>query len=143
MTRPTWGKYFMNMAIAASTRSTCPRASVGAVLVKWDKYYVTSGFNGAKSGDPHCVDVGCDLVDGHCKRAVHAEANAIDIAKNILGIKRLSTMSIYCTHAPCVACAQLIFDNGINKVFYLNAYMPTDGIDYLDELSIQVERIIL
>lgn len=48
MTRPTWHEYFMNMALTASMRSTCPRASVGAVIVKWDKYPVATGYNGAK-----------------------------------------------------------------------------------------------
>lgn len=141
MKRLTWHEYFMGMAIAASMRSTCPRAQVGAVIVKWGKYPVSTGFNGSASGQPHCTDIGCDMQKGHCRRAVHAEANAIRIAKDVLGIPSLAGMSIYCTHAPCIGCANAILNSGIDKVFYLNAYGSTDGLDYLSNYKIQVEGI--
>ncbi len=66
----------MEIARTVATRSTCPRAGVGAVLTR-ERRILTTGYNGAPRGVPHCLDVGCPMVDGHCQRATHAEANAI------------------------------------------------------------------
>lgn len=74
--RPDWDLYFIRIAKEVASRSTCKRAAVGAVIVK-DNYIISTGYNGAPAGMAHCEDVGCDVVDGHCKRTVHAETNAI------------------------------------------------------------------
>lgn len=76
MERPDWHEYFINIAREVASRSTCPRASVGAVIVK-DHRIITTGYNGAPSGEPHCIDDGCIVVDNHCQRAIHAEVNAV------------------------------------------------------------------
>ncbi len=77
MSRLTEHEYFMQIAIAASQRSTCPRKSVGAILVR-NKLIVSTGYNGSARGLPHCIEAGC-LQDGHghCQRVVHAEINCI------------------------------------------------------------------
>lgn len=78
--RPSWRDYYLNLAKDVSSRATCPRAQVGAVIVL-DNRILTTGYNGALAGQPHCTKVGCDirLINGveHCNRAVHAEVNAI------------------------------------------------------------------
>jgi dCMP deaminase len=61
--RQDWDSYFMNMAIQASTRATCPRKSVGSVIVK-DKHVISTGYNGSIPGGAHCTDVGCMMEDG-------------------------------------------------------------------------------
>lgn len=76
MTRPNWDLYFIRIAKEVASRATCPRAAVGAVIVK-DNRILSTGYNGAPAGQPHCEDVGCEIVDGHCHTAVHAESNAI------------------------------------------------------------------
>lgn len=76
MPRPDWDLFFIRIAKEVSSRSTCPRAAVGAVIVK-DNNIISTGYNGAPAGEPHCLDVGCKIVDGHCTRATHAEENAI------------------------------------------------------------------
>ena len=76
MTRPDWDLYFIKIAKEVASRSTCPRAAVGAVIVK-DNRILATGYNGAPEGEPHCEDVGCLMVDNHCQRAIHAETNAI------------------------------------------------------------------
>jgi dCMP deaminase len=53
--RPSWDKYFMNLAEQVSTRGTCDRKQVGAVLVL-DKRVIATGYNGSISGQPHCSD---------------------------------------------------------------------------------------
>ncbi|MBP1621531.1 MAG: dCMP deaminase, partial [Acidobacteria bacterium] len=74
--RVSWDRYFMNLAVQAATRSTCPRKEVGAVIVR-DKGILATGYNGSLRGLPHCTEVGCLIENGHCVRTVHAEANAI------------------------------------------------------------------
>ncbi|HNU98064.1 MAG TPA: deaminase, partial [Candidatus Syntrophosphaera thermopropionivorans] len=56
--RPSWQQYFMQMAFLASTRSTCLRRQVGAVLVK-DNQILSTGYNGSPKGVRHCAEVGC------------------------------------------------------------------------------------
>ena len=74
--RIDWHPYFMNIAKEVSSRSTCPRKHVGAVIVR-DRRILSTGYNGSLRGLAHCDDVGCLMEDGHCIATVHAEANAI------------------------------------------------------------------
>lgn len=76
MTRPTWDEYFLSIAREVAKRATCPRASIGAVLVVGHRVIAT-GYNGAASGEAHCLDIGCQMEDNHCQRAIHAEVNAV------------------------------------------------------------------
>jgi len=62
-----------------SKLGTCKRAKVGALIVR-DGRIISTGYNGSPPGFPHCEDVGCEMVDGHCIRTTHAEANAIAFA---------------------------------------------------------------
>jgi dCMP deaminase len=81
--RPSWDSYFMQIAHLVKTRATCPRRSVGALIVR-DKHILCTGYNGAPKGIQHCPElgpthdwpVGC-LRAGHCIRALHAEQNAL------------------------------------------------------------------
>ena len=57
MNRPTIDEYFMAMAHLVSERSTCLRRKVGAVMVK-NKQVLSTGYNGAPKGLPHCEDLG-------------------------------------------------------------------------------------
>jgi len=82
MTRPNWDLYFIQIAIAVAARSTCKRASVGAVITRHN-WILSTGYNGAPAGAPHCLEVGCIVKNDHCVRAVHAEINAINHAKEL------------------------------------------------------------
>lgn len=119
MTRPNWNSYFMKIAQTIAQRSTCDRANVGAVLVK-DKRILTTEFNGSPSGLPHCDEVGHLLIDNHCQRAVHAEANAI-IQAALHGISTAGA-SCYVTHYPCFICCKLLINAGISEIFYDQKY---------------------
>jgi len=74
--RPNWTDYFINIACEVAQRATCPRAQVGAVIVK-DNRIISTGYNGAPAGEPHCIDEGCIMENNHCQRAIHAEVNAV------------------------------------------------------------------
>ncbi|MBN2712449.1 MAG: cytidine deaminase, partial [Planctomycetes bacterium] len=56
--RPDWDEYFMTIAHQVSSRSTCLRRKVGAVVVK-DKRILATGYNGAPRNMLHCADTGC------------------------------------------------------------------------------------
>lgn len=81
--RPDWDSYFFEIARIVSTRATCPRAQIGVVLVDKRHRIVSTGFNGAASGEPHCTDVGCWMYADHCVRARHAERNAVEAVREM------------------------------------------------------------
>lgn len=109
----------MDIARTVGTRATCPRASVGAVLVRQHRI-LTTGYNGAPRRTGHCTDVGCEMVGGHCLRAVHAEANAL-VQAALHGVS-LEDATAYCTHQPCINCAKLLISAGITKIVFRDPY---------------------
>ena len=92
--RVSWDTYFMNIATMVATRSTCPRKSVGAVIVKGNAI-LSTGYNGSMSGAPHCTDVGCMIENDHCVGTIHAEANAIiHAARRGLGLHGIKALGV-------------------------------------------------
>jgi dCMP deaminase len=81
---------------------------------------LTTGYNGAPRGVSHCTEVGCTLVNDHCVRATHAEANAV-VQAALHGIG-LQDATAYCTHQPCVNCSKLLISAGVRKIVYETAY---------------------
>jgi dCMP deaminase len=118
--RPGWDEYFMEVARTVATRATCPRASVGAVLVRGHRI-LTTGYNGAPRGVAHCTEVGCEMIGGHCVRSTHAEANAV-VQGALHGVS-LDEATAYCTHQPCVNCAKLLVSAGIVRIVYRDSYV--------------------
>lgn len=117
MSRISIKEYFMEIAISASKRSTCPRALVGAA-VTLDNQLVSIGYNGAPTKQPHCEDIGCNVVHGHCISVVHAEVNAILQSK-----RDIRGADLYCTHFPCFECCKVIMNAGICSVYYHFSYL--------------------
>ena len=75
-----WPEYMLKFARVAADRASCLRAHVGAVISTSDFRLVATGYNGSPAGEPECIDIGCDIVDNHCIRTIHAEQNAIAYA---------------------------------------------------------------
>lgn len=125
--RKDWDSYLMDLAKAASTRGTCNRAHVGAVIAI-DNRVIATGYNGSPSGLPHCDEVGHYMVDGHCCRTIHAEENAILQAAS-LGIK-VEGATMYVTHEPCMHCRKRIIQLGFKRVVYLNAYRNLHNVQF-------------
>lgn len=122
--RPKWDKYFLGIAKMVATRSTCDRRNVGAVIAK-NKVILSTGYNGAPRGMPHCDDVGHEISDGHCIRTVHAEANAVaQAARNGTSI---DGAVIYLTHSPCYDCFKMMVNAGIASVVYDEFYSSRYG----------------
>lgn len=132
-TRISWDEYFMNIAREASTRATCDRKFVGAVIVR-DKCILATGYNGSIRGLPHCDEEGHLMEDGHCVRTVHAEANAI--AQAARGGVRIDGASIYVTASPCWGCFRLIANAGIVRVVFGEFYRDPRIFEVSERLGI-------
>ena len=128
----------MNLAAQAATRSTCPRKSVGAVIVR-DKTVLSTGYNGSIRGAPHCTDVGCLMENDHCVRTVHAEANAL-VQAACHGI-RLENAQIYVTASPCFNCFKLIANAGIRSIYYGEFYRDDRVMSFAEELGIEMHLL--
>ena len=136
--RVSWKDYFMNIAREVATRSTCVRKHVGAVIVR-EKTILSTGYNGSIKGLPHCDEVGCEMVDRHCVRTTHAEANAIvQAAKN--GIQ-INQSEIYVTASPCYDCFKLIANAGIKIIYYDEFYRDKRIIEKSKEIGIQLASL--
>ena len=136
--RVSWKTYFMNIATEVATRSTCDRKHVGAVIVK-DKTILSTGYNGSIKGLPHCDEVGHEVMDDHCIRTTHAEANAIvQAAKN--GVE-INHAEIYITASPCYNCFKLIANAGVKSIYFLEFYREERIIEHAREAGIELIQL--
>ena len=128
----------MSVAELYAGRSSCLRANVGVVAIREGRI-VATGYVGAPSGMEHCTEVGCLIgPDGGCIRSVHAEANLV--AWSARTGTPLQDTTIYCTHAPCYACAKLLGNSGIVGLVYELDYRDTSGLILLLALDVEVEK---
>jgi dCMP deaminase len=133
--RESWDDYFMKLVAFISSRSTCLRRHIGALLVKEHRILAT-GYNGAPSGIPHCLEVGClrqqmNIPSGERSelcRAVHAEQNAL-LQCARFGVSTEGA-TLYCTHFPCVHCVKSLLSAKIARIVYQE--------DYPDDLAKQL-----
>lgn len=107
--------------------STCNRLKVGAVIVRKGRI-ISSGYNGAPSHLPHCGPE-CAPDGPPCKRAVHAEANAIAFAARY-GVATEGA-ALISTDSPCLECARLAINAGIRAIYYLREYRDTKPLEEL------------
>lgn len=139
--RIPWDQYFMAQSVLLSLRSTCSRLAVGATIVR-DTRIIAGGYNGSVSGDSHCIDEGCYVVDNHCVRTIHAEMNAIlQCAK--FGVPTEGA-ELYVTHFPCLQCTKMILQAGITKIHYLTDYRNDEyAIKLIEQAGVKVEKVQL
>jgi dCMP deaminase len=139
--RITRDELYWQICSALRKRSTCLRGRVGALLVV-DRRIVATGYNGAPPGAPHCFEQGCDVDSnvhqGGCQRAVHAEANVIAFAAR--HGSRCEGSTLFCTHGPCLKCAQLIVSAGVIEVVYETPYRLPEGLELLSQLDVKLRR---
>jgi dCMP deaminase len=130
-----WIDAFMDTAERFAQLSSAKRLQVGAVVVQ-DNRIVSIGYNGMPSGWTN----ECENDDGKTKdEVIHAEANAI--LKLARDGERGTGASLFCTHAPCIQCAKLIYGAGINSVYYRNTYRDEHGLNFLKNCNIEIERV--
>lgn len=127
-------EYFMDIAEKVSTRSTCVKRQVGAIIVK-DKMIVSTGYNNPSKGLPNCDESECMLDEsGKCLKAVHAEVNAIMQASP----EERKDAIMYVTCQPCDKCQLAILNSGIKLVIYKEKHTPK--IDWTNNMCISLEE---
>lgn len=130
----------MKIVNDVATRSTCLRRQIGALVVK-DNVIVSTGYNGAPKGFPHCLDVGCrrdklNIASGERHEecvGVHAEQNAL-----LQAGRDAESATLYVNAYPCKICAKLIINAGIIKVVITGDYSDKEGLDYLKIAGIEI-----
>jgi dCMP deaminase len=129
----------MKIAYDVAARSTCDRAYVGTVLVR-DKRILTTGFNGSPAGLPHCDEDGHLMVEGHCVRTIHAEANSI-IQAALHGVSTKGA-DCYVTHMPCLSCAKMLINAGVVRIVFHNNYrQDQNSLQFLDIAGVELVQL--
>lgn len=145
MQRPSNDEYFMNMAFLVSSRSTCIRRRVGAVIVK-EKRVLSTGYNGSPKGTRHCEELGCireqmNIPSGtrhELCRGVHAEQNAVAQAA-YFGVS-VKGATIYTTTYPCSMCAKILINAGISEIVYNEGYEDDLSKQILSETDVIIRK---
>ncbi len=168
--KPKLVKAYMDTARVFAELSHARRLHVGAIIVKDDRI-ISIGYNGMPAGwDNDCEykewmdrDAGGWLNPDeiyerwphadyneeaeeeyrYCLKTrpevLHAETNAI--SKLAKSTESGDGAAIFITHSPCLDCAKLIYQSGINSVFYRNSYRSDDGVEFLKKSGVTVEKI--
>ena len=151
MKRPSWDRYFMNIAYKAAERSNCIRRQIGAVIVR-DKNIISTGYNGTPIGVKNCFEGGCsrcasDIPSGHgvdtCLCA-HAEQNAFAFAARHGA--RTEGAVIYSTTRPCFWCLKESIQAGMVKIYYVEPYDYEPALEevyaqLLKESGLEMEQL--
>lgn len=159
----------MDFAQLTSTLSYAKRLQVGAVIVKDDTRVISTGYNGMPTGwENNCENIVWDpgaggwmnpdefdeafpyeMYNQEAGRNVryglktrpevlHAESNSI--AKVSQSTESSLGATLFCTHAPCIDCAKLIYQAGISTVYFRDHYRSNDGIDFLRKSNVNVHQ---
>ena len=163
-----FANYYMSLADSTAKLSSARRLQVGCVVVR-DQKILAAGYNGTPTGwdndcedrvwdsgaggwlDPEEIEAMYPYEDWHegAQRNVryglktkpevlHAESNAL--MKIARSTESSTGAALFCTHAPCMECAKLIYQAGIKKVYYRDTYKSNQGIEFLIKGGIEVEQ---
>ena len=134
---------FMETAQTFAELSHARRLKVGAIVVKEDRI-ISIGYNGMPAGwDNECEDEFLHE-DGSTTlktkpEVLHAETNAI--AKLAKSNDSGNGATMFITHSPCIECAKLIYQSGINHVVYMQKYRDDAGVEFLERSGVTVEQV--
>ena len=167
--KPKFINYFMKIADVTAELSYAKRLRVGAVLVK-DNKILGTGYNGMPSGwenncenkeymsrdaggwlDPEEIEMSWPFEElndqydfGRRYRlktkpeVLHAESNAI--AKVSGSTESSENATMFCTHAPCIHCAKMIWQSGIKNLYYRDTYRDSGGLEFLNKSGVNVHK---
>ena len=142
----------MKAAEVYAQLSSAKRLQVGCVVVK-DNTIIGIGYNGMPSGWTNDCEEVVDVDPSDPRydfnnftkelktkpEVMHAETNSL--AKIARSTNSSEGAALFVTHAPCLDCAKIIHQAGINSVYYRNTYRSTDGIEFLEKCNINVKKV--
>ena len=136
---PSHINMYMDIAANAARHSHAVKLKVGCICVTDDHQIISIGYNGTPQGWDNCCEYADDKFGLITKpEVIHAEANCISkLSTSTISSKGAT---IFCTHAPCMDCAKLIYGAKIKRVYYDKLYRSLDGIDFLTKTGIEVIR---
>lgn len=134
---------YMKTAKLFAEHSTAIRKKVGAVVVKDDRI-ISIGYNGMPTGWNNICEYWSETAQLESEwktkpEVLHAESNAI--AKLARSSESGNGASLFVTCSPCLDCAKLIYQSGIQEVFYNQEYRNNDGIEFLTKCNIPVRKL--
>ncbi len=136
-----WDNIFFQEATLWSRRSHDTETQCGCILVK-DKTVISSGYNGfIRDIDDRSLP---NTRPDKYPFMIHAEANAIynsvRIGRSTLGA------SAYITAVPCLSCLQMLYQCGIEKIYFSdisNPKMCSSSPNYMKMFKMIEEKIDL
>ena len=139
-------KTYLRMAYEWAKLSRAKRMQVGCLVVK-DRMIISDGFNGTPTGfdnDCETKNTVMNIMVGKDKtvtkpEVLHAESNAI--TKLAKSTQSSEGAIMYLTLSPCLDCAKLIIQSGIQRVVYSERYRIENGIKLLVQGNIPVQHI--
>jgi dCMP deaminase len=136
--KPEYISLYMDIAERISQMSHAKRLQVGSVIVK-ENTILSYGWNGMPTDWENTCEI--EQEDGSLKtkqEVLHAETNAI--AKVAQSTESSQGATLFCTHAPCIDCAKLIYQAGISDLYYREEYRSTAGTQFLKISGVNVHR---
>ena len=135
---------YMQTAQTFAELSHARRLKVGCIIVKDDRI-ISIGYNGMPAGWDNNCEHEMKWPNGEIRflqtkdEVLHAESNAI--AKLARSNESGEGANLFVTHSPCIECAKLIYQSGINQVYYGMQYRDDAGIKFLETSKIFVEQV--
>ena len=167
-----WDPYFYNICIAVAAKSSCFSRNIGALLV-YDRYIVSTGYNGPPRGVPHCgldryakdlsletklLNATTEEISKICPRrlmnlpsgegmelcpAQHAEENAVSNAARHGVSVRGCTLYLN-TVIPCKNCFGTLINAGIIEIVCIDPVVYDKYTRYLiDNSTIAIRKFNL
>lgn len=155
---------YMKTAEVFAELSYATRLKVGCIIVKDDRI-ISIGFNGTPTGwDNNCedkmyMDRGAGgwlspeeiferwpYEDKQGRYQLKTKPEVLHAESNCLAKLARSTESglgadLFVTHSPCLDCAKLIYQSGIKRVYFGNAYRSPEGVTFLKSSGIEVTQM--
>lgn len=134
--RPSFDKYFLQIALVVATRATCARRRVGSVAADKNNYLLGTGYNGLAKGVPHCIDNPCAGANSKSGsnldvcQSTHAEQNLIAHVQRPQNIH-----TVYLTVSPCISCVKLLVATGCKRILFLVKYPNSEKSEDIAKAS--------
>ncbi len=132
-------KEIINELNTLRSKSICSKLKVSAIVKDKNGDTIGEGINNSKD-IKDCVNEIVNTENGSTSgdNIIHAEPCCINSIKKGTDV---SEAIFYCSHSPCIVCAEKIYNAGFKTVKYLTAFKNFSGIKYMMDHGITVTEI--